>query len=107
VTDVLAVRAVTNPGDRYFLSSNAGNYIAAVWTEIAGVAAVAEHAGVPSSTRSDANALYDKTGTDIDPRSCGGGRNALYVGSVGILVWIGKAGYWRAFTVGIHLGVID
>lgn len=112
MTDVLAVGAFTNLCNGYFLSSNALNQIAGFGAagshriETAVEGAVAKHAGVASSTRSDANALDDKTGTDIDPRRCFGGRNALYVVGVGVLGWIGKTGYWRALTVGIQFGTI-
>jgi hypothetical protein len=102
VTQLLAVRACTNPGDGYFLSSDAFNFIAAVWLpESAVVGAVAKRAGVAFSATAgfDANAGYDITGTDIVRYFVVGARNApVDVGTV-------EAFWWRPGTVGERFGI--
>ena len=109
MTDALAGGAfVANPGDGYFLSSNTRNFIAsgvAVGShciEGAIVGAVAKRAGVGSLASLDANAGHDIPGTDIE-RCLGVALLTLplYVGSVGVHVWIAIAGYGRIVTVGI------
>jgi hypothetical protein len=98
-------------GDGYFLGSNAGNFKAGVgrghWSESRPRAeeAVAKRAGV-GFAGFDADAKYDITGRDLDPRRCVGGRNARnYVVRVGVLVWIATALCWRTLTVGIRFGI--
>ena len=110
MTDALAGGAfVANPGDGYFLSSNTRNFIAsgvAVGShciEGAIVGAVAKRAGVGSLASLDANAGHDIPGTDIK-RCLGVALNTpLYVGSVGVHVWIAIAGYGRIVTVGMGI----